>query len=371
MRKIRVLFLIHTLGAGGAERALVNLVNNMSQDKYDITLETMFEDGVNLNYLLPQVNYISKKAPYPKGISILLKFVPSKLLYCFFVGKEKYDVMIAYMHGVPVKIVAGDKGAKSIAWIHNGNPETSTMFRSWLFRKNSLKDYASFDRIVGVCESVSNAFSEFTGINGVKVIYNTLDVKRIKEKSHESVSVEFDSSYINIVSTGRFATEKGYIRLISVCKRLKKDGYKFRLYLIGTGSEHNNIKRQIDKLDLKGDITLLGFQENPYAYVNQSDVFVCSSFTEGLSTATIEALILGKAIVSTDVSGAREIIGNSEYGLVVENSEDGLYKGLTELLSSPEKIEYFKKKSLERAPFFDTKNTVTAVERLIDEVVNE
>lgn len=371
MKRIRVLFLIHTLGAGGAERALVNLVNNMDQNKYDITVETMFDDGVNLNYLDSNINYISKKAPYPKGVSVLLKFIPPKLLYSHFIGKEKYDVMVAYIHGAPVKTLAGNKKAKTIAWIHNGNPETSTMFENWLLKRNSIRDYAACDRIVGVCESVSTAFSRYTGIKDIKVIYNTLDVKHIIEQSKEPTSICFDSSYINIISTGRLAKEKGYSRLISVCKKLKDKGYRFRLYIVGTGSELEKLNSKIKSYALESDIYLLGFQENPYAYVNACDIFVCSSFTEGLSTATIEALILGKVIVSTDVSGAREIVGDSEYGLVVENSEEGLYKGLKELLSDPQKIEYYKSKALERVAIFDTKKTVTAVEHLIDEVVNE
>ena len=371
MKKIRVLFLIHTLGAGGAERALVNLVNNMNQDKFDITVETMFRDGVNKKYLHPEINYISKKAFRPKGISILLKFISPKLLYKRFIGNESYDVMIAYMHGAPVKTLAGNNNAKRIAWIHNGDPGTSTMFENWLIKRNSFRDYAAFSRIVGVCKSVSNAFSEYTGIDNVGVVYNTLDVKRIVEQSKLATSIQFESKCINIVSTGRLAKEKGYLRLIEVCGKLKKDGYIFKLYIVGTGSEKDKLKSAIKNYELEDCVTLLGFQENPYAYVNACDVFVCSSFTEGLSTATIEALILGKAIVSTDVSGAREIIGDSEYGLVVENNEEGIYKGLKELLSTPGKIDYYKKKALERSPLFDTKKTVTDVENLIEEVINE
>lgn len=371
MRKIRVLFLIHTLGAGGAERALVNLVNNMDSSKFDITVETMFEDGINKGLLNNNINYISKKAPYPKGISIILKFFPSKLLYKFFIGKEKYDILIAYMHGVPIKALAPYRNTKKIAWIHNGNPESSTMFRSWVFKSNSFSAYKSFNKLVGVCESVSNAFSQYTGINNLKTIYNTLDVERIKNQALLQTQTDFDKSYVNIVSTGRLAKEKGYSRLLEVCKRLKEENYRFRLYLVGTGSEENKLKSLSKSYDLENTVFLLGFQENPYAYVNACDVFVCSSFTEGLSTATIEALILGKAIVSTDVSGAREIIGDSEYGLVVENSTEGIYEGLKVLLENPEKIDYFKAKALERAPFFDTKNTVTAVESLIEEVINE
>ena len=370
MYRIKVLFLIHTLGAGGAERALVNLVNNMDSQHYDITVETMFSDGINRERLNDTIRYISKKAPCPRGVSKLLKLIPSRVLYDYFIGDEEYDVMIAYMHGAPVKVLAESK-CKKISWLHNGNPETSTMFDTWFTEKNAINAYKRFDRIVGVCNTVSRAFEKYTGIDDVKVIYNTLDVSLIKEQAELPTKIKFKKNGIKIISTGRLAKEKGYLRLLDVCKRLKSEGFCFKLYLVGTGSELTKLNNAIKSYGLENYCFLLGFQKNPYSYVNACDVFVCSSFTEGLSTATIEALILGKAIVSTDVSGAKEIIGCNEYGLVVDNSEEGIYRGLKELLLDPQKIHYFKNKAQERASFFDTKKTVIAVEELINEVINE
>ena len=371
MKKTKVLFLIHTLGGGGAERALVNLVNYMDKEKFDITLETMFGDGVNAKKLSPAVRHISKNAPCPKGISLLLKLFPSRLLYHYFVGEETYDVLIAYMHGAPVKVIAGNPHCKKIAWLHNGNPDTSTMFENWMRKSNSFKAYAQCDRVVGVCQRVADAFMEYTGIKNLSVIYNTLDTESILEQAQQKPDVEFDHSVVNIVSTGRLAKEKGYERLIEVCRTLKDDGFRFKLYLIGSGTLEKSIKKEISEAQLDEDVLLLGFQENPYSYVNACDVFVCSSYTEGLSTATIEALILGNALLSTDVSGAREILGENEFGIVVENSKEGIYNGLKELLSDPDKIAYYKRKARERASFFDSRNTVKAVEELIAEVVNE
>lgn len=175
-----LLFLIHTLGGGGAEKALVNLVNHLDSSKYDITVETMFDDGVNAKSLKPHIHYISKHAPCPKGISKILRFVPSNLLYHYFVGKAEYDVLIAYMHGAPVKVISCNKKAKKIAWLHNGNPEMSTMFSCWFSKSNAFKSYKSCDVVVGVCNSVSDAFAEYTGISeNVKVVYNTLDTDYI------------------------------------------------------------------------------------------------------------------------------------------------------------------------------------------------
>lgn len=368
--KKKLLFLIHTLGGGGAEKALVNLVNHLDTSKYDITVETMFNDGINAKSLKSHIHYISKKAPCPKGVSKLLKLVPAKVLYRYFIGNEQYDVLIAYMHGAPVKVISGNPNAKKIAWLHNGNPETSTMFTCWFSKEKAFAAYRSCNCIVGVCHSVADAFIRFSKImDKVEVVYNTLDTDYILEQAKKENSFSVSQNTINIVSTGRLGKEKGYSRLISVCKRLKDEHYSFKLYLIGSGSEENNLRSQIHDLSLENEVELLGYQENPYQYVDKCDMFICSSFTEGLSTATIEALILGKAIISTEVSGAYEILGESEYGLVVENSDEGIYEGLTQLLDNKELIHQYGMKAQQRSDYFNTNSTVRSAERIIDKVI--
>ena len=369
MKKIKILFLINTLGGGGAERALVNLVNNLNQDKYDITVETMFGDGVNLSKIKSGIKYVSKNAPCPKGISKIIKLFPAKILFKYFIGNDKYDILVAYMHGIPVKVISGNKNVKRLAWLHNGSPETSTMFSPWILKRTAFNAYANCDAVVGVCESVANAFSDYTSVkDNVIVAYNTLDTFLIDKLSNEAVDI--DSEQINIVSTGRLGKEKGYSRLLDVCKLLKTDGYEFSLYLIGAGSEEDKLKTKTAELGLSDNVVFLGFQENPYKYLNKCDIFVCSSYTEGLSTATIEALVLGKAIVSTDVSGAYEIIGDNEYGIIVENSNEGLYNGLKLLLSDNSLVDEYKSKALKRKEYFSVKNTVNRVESIIDGVLN-
>lgn len=366
----KVLFLIHTLGGGGAEKALVNLVNNMDAQKYDITVETMFDDGINVYRLKPHIHYISKYAPCPKGISKILRFIPSGFLYRYFIGENRYDVLVAYMHGAPVKVNFGNKNAKKIAWLHNGNPETSTMFSCWFSKKNAFKAYEACDYVVGVCKSVSESFSKYTGIfDNVRVVYNTFDTERIYSLKNDQIKIKFDSNCVNLVSVGRLGKEKGFSRLIDICKQLKDENYRLKLYLIGTGAEENNLKEKIKQLSLDNEVIFLGYQENPYKYVDKCDLFICSSFTEGLSTATIEALILGKAILSTDVSGAREILGDNEYGLITENSSEGIYNGLKYLLNNKELIKEYGMKAKKRADYFSMENTVKAAEMLLDEVL--
>lgn len=130
------------------------------------------------------------------------------------------------------------------------------------------------------------------------------------------------------------------------------------------------IRKMIDEYRLNDSITLLGYQINPYKYIKNSDIFVCCSYAEGFSTAATEALIVGTAVCTVDVSGMKEMLGeNNEYGIVTDNDDEQLYIGLKNLIDDPKLLQHYKLKALERARIFETKNTVFSVEDKLTEVV--
>ena len=354
----KILFLTQTLGGGGAERVLVNLVNNMDKTKYDVTVATMFGGGVNEKFLNKDVKYFCKKAPLFPGVSQIMRFIPAKLLYKYFVGKEKYDVVVAFMHGVPAKVISGCtlKNAKKISWLHCGDMNKTSMFTCFPTFKSAVKAYSSFDKILGVAKSVSDAFSKKTGLyDNVSYCYNVNDTAKIFDMSKETVELEYKAPLV--CSVGRFTSEKGFSRLIKISNRLHNEGVEHSLMLIGGGTLEESIKAEAKALN--EDVIFTGFQNNPYKYLNKADIFVCSSFFEGLSTATTEAVVLGLPTVSTNVSGAKEILGeNNEYGMVVGMDDEDLYKGLKEMLTNDEVRNSYKEKAKERGEFFNTENAV-------------
>ena len=116
---MKVLFLIPTLGHGGAERVLVNLVNNLDSSKYQVTVQTLFDEGVNKQYLSPEVRYKSFWKHQFRGNSVLFSLLPSRLLYRMIV-KERYDVVVSYLEGPAARVVSGCpyKDSKKVYWIH-------------------------------------------------------------------------------------------------------------------------------------------------------------------------------------------------------------------------------------------------------------
>lgn len=369
---IRILFLINTLGGGGAEKVLVNLVNHMDSSQFRITVETMFGDGVNAARLNKNIRYISKQAPCPRGIAYLFRFMSAKRLYRYFIGNEKYDILVAYMHGAPVKVISGcpDPKVKKIAWLHNGNPETGTFFKFWHTKKAAFRAYAGCDAVVGVSGSVASAFAAYTGIPNIVTVYNTNDTAAIRSQASQSCPYIKESGRRYLVYVGRISSEKGYGRFFEVCRLLSDEGFSIDVTVVGTGEEEPGLRKRIAACGAENWFHLAGYQENPYPYVANADLFVCPSYQEGLSTAVTEAIILGVPVVSTDVSGAKEILGeHDEYGLVTDNSEEGLYEGVKKLLCDEKLLVHYRQKAAERAVFFATDNTVKQAEALFEKTV--
>ena len=111
---------------------------------------------------------------------------------------------------------------------------------------------------------------------------------------------------------------------------------------------------------------MTGSQDNPYPYIKSSDLLVCASYFEGYNLTVAEALILGTPVLSTNCAGPNEILDNGKYGLIVDNSEEGLYSGIKDSLDNPEKMQYYKKKARERLDFFNENKIVDKIEELLN-----
>lgn len=366
----KILFFIPNLMHGGAEKVLVNLVNNLDKDKYDITLQTIFDEGVNKKYLSEDIHYKYIFKNIFRGTTTIFKLFSPKFLYKHLI-KNEYDIAISYLEGPTARIISGcPYKSKKISWIHttiNDNYKLELGFRS---KKEAKTYYKKFNKVICVSNTVKQNFIEESGINksDVDVLYNTNETEQIVKKSKEVVTdIILEKSIVNICSVGKITGTKGYDRLAKVHKRLIDEGLNHHIYILGIGEDEDKINKYIKENNLQETYTLLGFRDNPYKYVSKCDLFVCSSYREGFSTAVTESLVVGTPVVSTLCSGAQELLGyNNEYGLVVENSEEGIYEGIKKLLEDRELLAYYKEKAIERGSFFSKEKTVKAVEDMID-----
>lgn len=365
-----ILFFIPNLGGGGAERVLVNLVNNLDRTKYKITVQTIFDVGVNKKGLKDHIQYIGGfKKVIPANTKIFNLFSP-KSLYKKFI-KKRYDVVVSYLEGPTARIVAGCpyKDTKLISWIHckmENEQEASVGFRNF---KEAKKCYNKFDNTVCVSKWVMDYFVNVYNFDKpIEVLYNTIETEEIEKKSCEKVQeIDFCNDEINICSVGKVVKVKGFQRLASIHKKLLDNRISNKVYILGVGDEREKIKKYLESNGIQDSFVFLGYHTNPYKYVRNCDLYVCSSYSEGFSTSVTEALVVGTPVVTTLCSGMQEMLGeNNEYGIVTENNEDSLYDGIHKMLTTPGLLEHYKVKAQERGKYFSKDNTIKAVEKMLD-----
>lgn len=361
----RILFVIHDLAGGGAEKVLVNLVNNMDRNKFDITVISLFGGGVNEQFLNESIKLKSCFPKAFKGNSQVLKLFKPETLYRHFI-KEKYDIIVSYLEGPAARIVSGcdDKSTKLVSWIHVQQDNVKTASYSFRSYQEAKDCYDRFDRIICVSEYVKQDFINiFHYQKPVDVLYNTNETKQIMELAEEQVEV---SPAINICVVGKLGIRKGVDRIARIQKRLLDEGYNTHIWFIGEGAEERNLKAYFQNNKIADTVIFTGYTTNPFKYIKRCDLFVCASLAEGFSTAATEALVLGVPVCTVEVSGMKEMLGeNNEYGIVTENSEEALYDGIKSLLDNPELLAFYKEKAAERGKMFSTETTVQAVESML------
>lgn len=371
----KVLIILPSLAVGGMERVLINLVNQLDSNKYNITIKTIYDcfelaDNLNNNikyssfYKSPKNNKINfiKVRLY----TFLLKKLSPRILYKLLI-KEKYDIEISFFRGAAVKIISGSSNeqSKKLAWVHNDFTKCSGIFDWFSSEEKTINAYKKFDNIVCVSQYTKEKFIERMGISeNVFVRYNINLVNDIIKKSSEDINESFKENRFKVCTVGRLVEAKGYDRLLNVHKRLIDEGITHELIIVGNGSEYDKYKTFIEDNGLEDTVHLLGNRMNPYKYINKSDLFVCSSRWEGFSTVISEAVILNKPILTTRVSGVSELFLDNEYEVIVDNDEESLYKGLKLLITNKELLNHYKEKVIERSKFFNTEKAVKNIETL-------
>lgn len=365
--KKKILFCIFDLKGGGAEKVLVNLLKQINPIKYDITVLAIFGVGVNLEKLPQYINFKCIFKHQFRGFTTLMKLFSPKILHRLFI-QNKYDIEIAYLETSPTRIISGaPQNTKKVCWVHTEEENQYAFVSSYRNYKEMIDCYKQYNHIAFVSKKSKDAFQKNHPDIEVpqSVIYNVNDYDDIIHKSLMSISENL-SNGINICSVGRLTKQKGYIRLLEIIHKLNTEGLKdkFCMYLLGTGEEYDLLKNYANK-HLLENVHFLGFQTNPYKYLSKMDLFICSSYKEGYSTAVTEAIILNLPVITTDVSGMDEILHNGEYGLIVPNDSNSLYRGLKDLITHPTKISEYKKR-IQNQTKKKQKNNVKQYEYLLD-----
>lgn len=361
----KILIAQYSLGGGGAEKVLIDILNNIDYKEYKVDLFLLRKEGVYLDRINKNVRVFSvldkfnfKEEKLDKLLNdfrfLLVKFF-SKVVHRITVGNS-YDIEIAFVEGLTSKFIgdSSNKASKKLAWVHIDLEKYKPIKE--FFQK---RFYPKFNKIVCVSEESKRVFEKlYPDLNNKTVVlYNLIDSKEIIEFSNQNI--DYTDELPVVIGVGRLSTQKRFDILIKAHKLLLDEDIKHKLLILGEGDKRKELEALIKELGVGDTVDLHGFVRNPYPYIKNAQIFAMSSDFEGLPLVVCESLVLGKPIVSTRCTGPTELLDYGEYGILVEcNNEVQLKNGLKELLTNKEAYNNYCEKSLERSKIFDAKEAM-------------
>ena len=369
----KILIVTHSMELGGAERALLGLLNNIDYNevRVDLFLERhmgeLYEfipESVNLLpenpayacMAVPAVQvlkkmkfgvalgrYIGKKKAdefikknnLTDGTGVLLEYSQKHTVrFMPMISDEEYDLVISFL--TPHYFAAEKtKGKKKVAWIHTDYSAIE------IDKSSELEMWDRFDKIVSISHEVSNSFLKtFPELESkLTVIPNMHPEAFIKAKADEFIPSDEmpDDGAIRFLSVGRFCTAKNFDNLPFICKELVEAfGVNVKWYIIGYGTDTELVESNIRKAGMENNVIILGKKSNPYPYIKRCDFYIQPSRYEGNAVTVNEALILQKPVVITEYSTARSQINHGVDGVIVPLENKSCAKGIAAFIRDAE-----------------------------------
>ena len=355
--KMKLLFCCYGLGIGGIEKCLVNLVNALPVDRYDVDILLMnpeydFRDQIRRPVrFLEMFDYIAnvhdtmleirRRGGIFRNPCLTFRWCLFRLELKF--GRKpwrwfrplpkRYDVAVAYSHNdlSPYYVIDKVQADRKVFWYHNGAYEST----GWRYERDS-RYYPRFDYIVAVSSDCADVLQERFEFESGRLITlrNICDANAIRARAGVFVPDSFKEGQFHIVTVGRMTEEKGAHLAVEACRKLREWDYNVCWHWVGDGNQRDTILETVAQNGLRDYFVLEGDQENPYPYIQNAHVYVQPSHYEAYSTTVTEAKVLQRPIVVTDVGGMRDQLTNGENGLIVPIQAQALAGAVRVLLDN-------------------------------------
>ncbi len=301
------------IGGGGVEKNLFIISNYLSK-KFDeiflITSSKKFKSKFN-----KKVKFITPKKKISEDLNLRFKYLLCLYLLLKFIIKNKNSLVLSFQANIycilicklfNIKVITRSNSSPS-GWYHN-------FIKKFIYKK--IVSFANLV-IVNSIEFKKEMKREFD-INST-CIYNPLNKKEILEKSKKKIKINFfkQKNTLKIINVGRLVEQKNHAILLQSINYLKKYNLNLKVLIIGRGVEKEKLVKFIKENNLKKVIKIINFRNNPYPYINKSDLFILTSKYEGLPNVLLEAAVLKKFIISSDCpTGPKEILLNGKGGFL-------------------------------------------------------
>lgn len=372
----KILIVSHAMEIGGAERALLGLLESIDTQLYQVDLFLLRHEGELLKLIPNNINLLPEIPEYTvlerpmkqtlrEGHFLLTasrlygklkaeRFAKKNNLNVSAIAIEysnkytkkfmpkiqkntRYDLAISFL--TPHYFVAEKVNAnKKVAWIHTDYDFIDVDINS------ELSMWNKFDKIAAVSESVEQSFvKKFPSLKDkVFVFENIMSAKLIVTQSKDNPKLCFSPENINLLSVGRFCHAKNFDNVPEICKIIRNNGLNVKWYLIGYGGDENLICKKIQEENMQDYVIMLGKQENPYPYINMCDVYIQPSRYEGKCVAVREAQMLGKPVIITNYTTSSSQLNNGVDGVIVPMDNRSCGEEIAKILNNKELLEKIK-----------------------------
>lgn len=358
----KILFAAYSLDVGGIETALVSLINYLAK-KHDITLVLEKKQGVFLNRLDKSIEVIEYTPSYAKVKFIAKCINLYKRMQFSSKYKNQFDFACSYAtYCKMASFVARTASENNALWVHNNYyyffDRNDYKFKHFFNSINSHK----FKNVLFVSEEAKQQYIQRYGIHGENVLTcnNLIDYERILRLENEEITLKKDENVTTFINVARHDEhQKRITRLIESAKLLKKENEIFRILLVGSGNDTEGYKKLVENNNLTENIIFVGKQANPYPYFKMSDCVILTSDYEGYPVTYIEAKVLNKPIITTDVSDSKQDI-EDKFGLVTEKTTKDIY----------EAMRYFIKNGYNIKEKFDPEKFNNEIVNKVEKIIN-
>lgn len=376
--KKKLLFIIPAMPGGGTEKVLIDILRNMDYEHYEITMFMEFGDGVYMNDIPAEVEILYLFKQHSVWHDRLFRLLRATHTYIFFhstyyksaaqhlLKGRKFDTIISFLEGNALRFHSYLLGQskRNISWIHIDLKKKHWSLQFFKDQKEEQNTYQEMDNIVCVSNDVEKALLEMYPSLKDKctVIYNLIDRKAILR---EAASIQVRKDKFTICMVGRLNRQKRYDRALAVMKKLKEERRDFELWILGSGDLENSFKEMVQEYNIEKNVRFLGFVKPPYAYMKCADLYLNTSEAEGYPLVICEALCLALPVVATNISGNYEILSDSKYGILTDETEESIYQGIKKVMDDMSLRKQYSQKALERSAMFDVSATMSAIERIL------
>ncbi len=390
--KKKIFVFSHAMEIGGAERALLGLLDSIDYSKYEVDLFLLRHSGELMSLIPKKINLLPEIPQYSaimKPMVSAFKEGQFKIVFGRLCGKikaKRYDtkfslnnsaVAIEYSHKYTIKYLPKINNKhydaaisfltphyivdqkidadKKIAWIHTDYSTINVDVES------ELKMWSKYDCIVSISDDVTATFlKKFPSLKSKIVLMENILSKAFIDEQAEAFSVkcEIPDGSVKLLSIGRFCEAKNFDNVPEIASIIKSKGIDFKWYIIGFGADESLIKSKIAEYKMEDTVIILGKKNNPYPYIKACDVYIQPSRYEGKCVAVREAQILNKPVIITDYASSKSQLTDGFDGIIVpmdnQKCAEGIVKVINDneclkkLIANTRKTDYTNSKEIEK-----------------------